>query len=279
MIDTGIIDLRQGNWRDVISDVEVDVIITDPPFSGRTHKGYVSATSITEEMADRALARAQKHRGEIEAHAGKRRGQHDGGSLPKARWELPYLPLTEAYCQEFVEAWRYRVRDWMVIFGDHISNRWWLDALDAAGWLTFAPVPWVRVGSAPRFAGDGPANNCEWIAVARPKKRVRQHASRPGFYMGPTARAAGEKSLLTGGKPLWLMQALVRDYSLRGDRVCDPHAGSGTTLLAAAIEGRLAIGAELDERTWARARGRIRRGHTPNLPLMERRAPQQLTFT
>ena len=59
------------------------------------------------------------------------------------------------------------------------------------------------------------------------------------------------------------MRAIVRDYSEPGDLVCDPCAGGGTTLLAAVIEGRRAIGAERDPDTFAKAVARLRRGYTP----------------
>ena len=63
------------------------------------------------------------------------------------------------------------------------------------------------------------------------------------------------------------MRALVRDYSRPGDLVCDPCAGGATTLIAAALEGRRAIGAELDPETYALACARIERtALTPPLP-------------
>lgn len=61
------------------------------------------------------------------------------------------------------------------------------------------------------------------------------------------------------------MRAIVRDYSRRGDLVCDPTAGGGTTLLAAAIEGRRAIGAEVDDETFRAAKRRLAAGYTPAL--------------
>lgn len=70
---------------------------------------------------------------------------------------------------------------------------------------------------------------------------------------------------IKGGKPLWLMQALVRDYSLPGDLIVDPCAGGATTLIAAAIEGRRAVGAELDENTYRKAQARIAKGYTVNM--------------
>lgn len=47
-------------------------------------------------------------------------------------------------------------------------------------------------------------------------------------------------------KPLDLMRWLVRSYSRPGDLVADPFAGRGTTVLAAALEGRRYFGCEKD---------------------------------
>jgi site-specific DNA-methyltransferase (adenine-specific) len=63
--------------------------------------------------------------------------------------------------------------------------------------------------------------------------------------------------MVVGSKPLWLMRAIVRDYSRPGDVVCDPCAGGATTLIASVIEGRQAIGSELDPATHAKALNRI----------------------
>lgn len=57
------------------------------------------------------------------------------------------------------------------------------------------------------------------------------------------------------------MRKLVLDYSEPGQLVIDPFAGSGTTLLAALLEGRRAWGAEVDPTTHARAVARIRAEH------------------
>jgi DNA modification methylase len=52
-------------------------------------------------------------------------------------------------------------------------------------------------------------------------------------------------------KPLALMRWLVRLVTPPGGTVLDPFAGSGSTLVAAAMEGFHAIGIEADER-WCR---------------------------
>jgi site-specific DNA-methyltransferase (adenine-specific) len=62
------------------------------------------------------------------------------------------------------------------------------------------------------------------------------------------------------------MRAIVSDYSKRGDLICDPCAGGATTLLAAAMEGRRAVGSEMDPNTFALAQKRIAKGYTPPLP-------------
>lgn len=49
-------------------------------------------------------------------------------------------------------------------------------------------------------------------------------------------------------KPLPLMSDLIESSSRRGEIVLDPFAGSGSTLVAAALTGRRAVGCELDPR-------------------------------
>lgn len=252
-------ELRLGDWQSVLSDVEVDALITDPPYSARTDEGYRSATDFE------AIAAKEKRDVNQRSRRIRQGGTKGGGALPRGRFELAYAPITEDWAHAFIASWAPRVRDWLVVFGDHVSHRWFEAAMQAAGLVTFAPVPWVRANSAPRFAADGPANSCEWIAIARPQGFPRDRRSRPGYYQGTIA----QDQVVTGGKPLWLMRALVRDYSRPGDLVCDPCAGGATTLLAARLEGRFAIGAERDPNTHALASARLAKPYTPQLPFTE----------
>ncbi len=243
--------LFRGDWATALAGVkQCGTLLADPPYSAKTHAGYRGANHY------------------------KPRGRRTDGAAPK---QIAYDGIDEAWARAFVAAWTPRVRNWIVLFGDHISNRWFLDALDAAGWCTFAPIPWVRTNAPPRFQGDGPASSCDWIAaaaqsswlmaephaperpllaVARPRKRVDVVGSRPGWYQGPIHdRDARERDqAVVGGKPLWLMRALVRDYSSPGDLIVDPCAGRGTTLVAATLEHRRALGSELSAETYAKAK-------------------------
>lgn len=176
-------DLRLGDWRDVLQGVTCDALITDPPYSERTHAGQLSTVR--------------------------------GNTVNR----ITYAGVDEGYCEAFVETWAPRVRHWWVIFGDDITQAWWRRALEDADLFSFAAVPWIRhVG--PRMTGDGPTSGAEQ-------------------------------------KPLDLMRAIVRDYSRPGWTVVDPHAGSGTTLLACALEGRQAIGAEQDAGRFVIAQRRL----------------------
>jgi site-specific DNA-methyltransferase (adenine-specific) len=57
-------------------------------------------------------------------------------------------------------------------------------------------------------------------------------------------------------KPLDLMRQIVR-ITAPGGTILDPFAGSGTTLLAAALEGYDAIGVELSDAYYAAALERL----------------------
>jgi DNA modification methylase len=58
-------------------------------------------------------------------------------------------------------------------------------------------------------------------------------------------------------KPVPLLRGLIESSSCIGESVFDPFMGSGSTLVAAVLEGRTAVGVELDERYCALAAKRI----------------------
>ena len=216
-------DLRCGDWREVLADVgEVDAVITDPPFSARTHVG-----------------------------------QRTGSSTRKTT--LVYNGIDEAWARDFIAAWEPRCRWWFAIWSDHTAQRWWESALQDAGWYTFAPVIWLRKHPPPRMAGDGPTSAADYLTIARRRRRLpsSRKGSRPGYYLAPAYNGASGARVHPGGKDLMVTRALLRDYTCPGDRIADPCAGGGTTLLAAAQEGRRSVGAELDPETHAKAQARI----------------------
>ena len=223
----GPIELRLGDYREVLADVEPDAVISDPPFSDRVHQGQRTGS----------------------------RPRGGGGR----KTTLTYEGIDRAWVSDFIARWAPAVRYWLVVFSDHQAQPWWEAEASEAGLYVFAPVIWLRKNATPRLAGDGPTSACDYLTVCRPRRPVRgeRAGSRPGFYLFPGNN--GRNGDHPGGKPLGPTRALVKDYSCPGDLICDPCAGGATTLIAAALEGRRAIGAEIDEGTFILACARIER--------------------
>jgi hypothetical protein len=241
-------DLRFGRWQDTLADIApVAAVITDPPYTSRVEFGYRSGTMIKNGV---------------------------GKAIRKPT--IPYAAITETDAVEFAAWATAKAQNWIVAFNDHIGWKWLADAIESRGWYVFSPVVWLARNSTPRFCGDGPNDSCEYIVVARPRKVVKC-GSLPGYYdVMRMSSLAGESESLVGQKPLQLMQAIVRDYTSHGGTVCDPYAGSGSTLRAAVIEGRRAIGSEMDRQNFDKASKRLARGYTPRLFVESAAPPEQL---
>jgi site-specific DNA-methyltransferase (adenine-specific) len=223
------IELRLGRWQDVLDDVvQCDALITDPPYSERTHNG-----------------------------------QRTGSSIRKST--IKYKQLTNNEYIEISKHWSKVTKNWSILFGDHYSYNMHEKSWLHNGWYTFSPVIWIKNNAPPRFSGDGPACQCEFILVARPKTFVQVSGSRPGFYITNTVATGKPGAKHPGFKHINLMRALIRDYTLKDDLIVDPYAGSGTTLLAALIECRRCIGAECDPNTFKLAVERLKAGYTGEL--------------
>lgn len=61
-------------------------------------------------------------------------------------------------------------------------------------------------------------------------------------------------------KPVLLIRQLIESSSQIGETVLDPFMGAGSTLIAAQLEGRKAIGIEIEERYCEIAAGRLTQG-------------------
>lgn len=249
-LETPAITLKLGRWQDALADVQCDALIVDAPYSERTHSGHDDGT------------RGDGHHDATYGHRKVTRG-------------LGYESWTPAHVGEFCSAWSDRTSGWFVSLTDHTLMPVWADVLSSLGRYVFAPLPLVEIGSRVRLSGDGPSSWTCWLVVARPKTRAFQRwGTLPGGYV---YTGHGDRCVM-GGKRLDSMRAIVRDYSRPGDLVCDPCAGGGTTLLAAAMENRKAIGAEMDPKHYEIARKRIAKGYTPSLFTEAAKAPEQLAM-
>lgn len=83
--------------------------------------------------------------------------------------------------------------------------------------------------------------------VGKGEGRLAARLRRGTILAHQRPHAAGVKRHPTE-KPVPLLRELIESSSCFGETVLDPFVGSGSTLVAATLEGRKSIGVELDER-------------------------------
>lgn len=152
--ESGLGMLRAGDWQYALVDVdEVSTIISDPPYSKRTHAAKTT-----------------------------RNDDSDPEGLTPT-----YEPWTEENVHEFVRNWSPRCRGWIVALTDHGLIPHWEAAYAEAKRFSFAPVPVVIRGMSVRIRGDGPSSWCLYAMVARPRE-LAKWGTLPGAYVGTRER-------------------------------------------------------------------------------------------
>lgn len=108
---------------------------------------------------------------------------------------------------------------------------------------------WFKPNTAPHVNQDRPSQGWESIAMLHAMgvgKHLWHGTSRKRNHSVFTYNICGG-GLHTAQKPQLLMQELIELFSNPGDYICDPFMGSGTTLAAAKLLGRRAVGIEINE--------------------------------
>lgn len=218
-----------------LPDASVDAIITDPPYSSggmvrgdRTngvHAKYVNNDSI----AGNALSEF-------------------AGDSRDSRGYLAWVTLWLGECLRIAKPGAVAA-----LFSDWRQLPTTTDALQSAGWVWRGIVPWFKPASRPQVGRW--ANACEYViwGTAGPRSLdLADVGALPGFYQASPPR---ERDHITQ-KPLEVMRALVR-ITPPGGVVLDPFMGSGTTGVAAVLEGRKFIGCEQVEHFAGISRERI----------------------
>lgn len=231
-------ELRLGKFQDVLADIDrCDAVITDPP--------YLSAC----------------------ASAGG--GSWAVGATHAAVGESPmgYEPASESLLDDVVSLAARVCLGWFVAFNDFDGAHYIRSAVRACGAVSAEPIAWVKPKclTPPRGHLNLPEKGTEFIVASRFKPLARNGLI-PGSYVSPRNTPGACHSLfVTGGKPIDLMRAIVRDFTKPGDLIVEPFSGGGTTLLAAVMEGRRVIGAEMDAGRFEIAVKRLRKGYTTSL--------------
>jgi len=225
-VTIGNCELWHGDCREVLPLLgQVDAVITDPPYTERTHAGHDAA-----------------------AKGGKAEGKDDSD-----RAVLGYHALTPEHVAYFAQQYARVCTGWVVWMTDSDLALVVRQAMEAAGRYAFAPLPFYQPGRSVRLTGDGPSSWTDWIVVARTKAQLKWGTLPGGYVAGP---GWNDKARM-GGKPTLLMDALVADYSRPGYTVLDTHMGAGTTGVACVRAGRKFIGCEVDRAAFDLACQRI----------------------
>lgn len=207
------VTLYHGDCREVMATLEdnsIDCVITDPPYSERTHKNA-------------------------------KKNDSDKGYAVKA---VHFDSFTyEDMRQSFDEMARL-TKGWVVATVDY-TYAFEFETNPPQGMTQKRIGVWVKNNPMPQPSGDRPAQG--WEAISYLHKtgfRSKWNAGGShGNYVSSLATPTGHPT----PKPLPMVSSFVERFSNPGELILDPFAGGGTTLLAARSLSRRVIGVELDE--------------------------------
>ena len=212
-----------------LGDRSVDHACFDPPYSERVHS---------------------------------RLGLEDRADGTRARDALRFEALTEDVARRLAVELCRVTRRWILVFCDEVSLVLWKDSIEAAGGEYVRKGTWIKDAPMPQMSGDRPCAGTEEIVIAHAPRakgsgRMKWNGGgRPATYRA-NPQEHGISRVHPAQKPLSLMEALLRDFTDRGDLVVDPFSGSGSTGVACKRLGRRFLGWERDAEYAPRAQHRI----------------------
>ena len=205
--------LYLGDCRDVLPELpaeSVDLLLTDPPYGMKWESGYRNVSF-----------------GQLVG---------DDGSLPILDILTLALKVLRGSCHVYV----FGLTDWGSLPIGGRCDLVWDKGLLGGGNLQ---LPWAPQHERIAFGVYSPSKanreNGDGRLVARLRRGSVLRCDRPN---------ASAVTLHPTEKPIPILRQMIESSSLMGDTVLDPFAGSGSTLVAAKLEGRRSIGVEIEER-------------------------------
>lgn len=217
--------LHRGDALAVLRDLptgSVDAVITDPPYSSGGQFRSDRETGSTIKYAQSGSQTAK-----LPDFSGDNRDQR-GWAYWMALWLSEALRVTKpgGVCCLFTD-WR--------------QLPTCTDAIQAGGWVWRGIVPWVKpLGSARPQLGRFMAQ-CEYVIWGSHGQLPIDGPALYGFFEGASPK--GDNRQHPTQKPVNVLRDLVKIAPL-GGTILDPFAGSGTTGVAALLEGRRFVGVE-----------------------------------
>ena len=213
-----------------MEDEAIGLLLTDPPYG-------ISKAYNCEEQVPRRL-------------------RTDGRDfiMPRGNfgeWDAPIEP------REWLDVVLPKVGGWFVSFCAQAQIDAYQRCLADHKFVAIGTIVWQKTNPVPFNHRFKPVNAWEAIVVGK----------RPGTDFNCDSvihnvfkckSPSPQKRVHTTQKPLDLVMRFVELFSKPGDVVCDPFAGSGTTIVAAAALGREAVGYEADQENYQAACARIK---------------------
>lgn len=233
-------ELRHGDCTDPrtglasLDDASVDHFLTDPPYASEIYE------------------RCKKN----PARSSKKGGENTVNESLAAMTKGAVGSIDEVLVSVAAEVGRLTKR-WALVFCNVEALSMWRAELEQATMRYIRCGIWVRRGL-PQFSGDRPSQGFEACAITHASSEKLRWNGGGQWAVWEHPRSMGkQRPSHPCPKPLALMERLVLDFTERGDLICDPFAGSGTTAVAALMHGRRFIGWERDPEFFADAARRI----------------------
>lgn len=215
------ITVHLGDCREMLAGQAADHFIFDPPYEAHMH----------------AAKRGKK------AYGAQRRIRIDGHANPPPVDFASIDGVREIVTPLIVDG----CNGWMLAFCTPEGVAPWRDAIEAAGAKYKRACFWNKPDSAPQFNGQGPAMAVEaFVAAWCGQGHSRWNGGGRRNLFSHMTNQSDRHGVHPTEKPISLMAELVELFTDRGDVVCDPFAGSGTTGVACVKLGRQFIGVEID---------------------------------
>lgn len=265
------VTLYHGDCLDVLPQLRpVDHVITDPPYGRDVYLRAARTTASDKGLSDYEL----KRRGQ----ALKKMGAGEIGAIDE---------ILEPVGREIARL----VRRWAIVFSDaEMTHRWrasltaeWSDLFgkEAVHGMRYVRTGvWVKPDAMPQMTGDRPGTGFEPCTITHaPGSMCWNGGGSLAVWTHSTAKGDGRPDGHPCPKPLPLMTELVTLFTDEGETILDPFAGSGTTGVAAKLNGRKAILIEREEKYCEVAAKRLRETEPGRLfDRVPRAKPQRMTF-
>ena len=207
-IEIGNATLYLGDCMDILPTLgKVDAVITDPPYSEKTHSN----------------AKSNRDKG------------HGNKAIDCSSLTAVQLSAILSECANHCDRWLVSTMEWR-----HIAS---FDSEPPTGLELVRFGVWVKTNPMPQISADRPGQGWEGIAYMHSTGGVKKRwngGGQHGNYIGPIVTDGAHPT----GKPIALFSGFVERFTDRNETILDPFMGSGTTGVAAIQLGRKFIGIE-----------------------------------